>query len=667
MKIKLAFIFLFFFNFLGYCLGSPEKLSAELEKPALSYRDDAASQPVFSHSAGWYTDGFQLTLSSSEPEAELYYTLDGTEPSKSSKRYTQPIAIRDRSNEANALSTKATSTNLVRPTVKVFKATTIRARAYVGDAMSRVSTKTFLIAPGGSARYDFPVISLVLDPADFFDYEKGIYVLGKIYKEQYNSSLPSWEQAANYSQSGSEWERPAFLELFENDGKLALAQNVGVRIHGGATRSNPQKSLRIYARDVYKGDDKNFNYELFPGLSGPLNGKPITEFRRFILRNSGNDGQYTFFRDALMTSLVEGTKLDIQDFRPAIVLINGEYWGIHNIRERFDEYYIKNAYGVDKDDVVILENNGSVDVGEKGDEKPYHDLVAYLNSHDMSVDENYRHIQTLMDVDNFIEYQIAQIYFSNTDWPGNNLKFWRIRADTYDPNAGVSDGRWRWFLYDTDFGFGLYKGPEAAEHRTLDFALQAGLTEWPNPDWATFILRTLLDNENFRASFINRFADRLNANFEPSFVKARIDEFTLLYEKEMAEHIQRWRMPQSVDQWRWNISALKTFAERRSEAMRRQIEEKFKIDRYQLALSWEAERGRISVNSLSLDTGESRLVYFSSIPIVLSAKAESGFRFAGWRLSDEASGTSENIQDQAALTLSLRSNTSLVALFEPLE
>ncbi len=548
-----------------------------------AYRDGAVAAPAFSAAAGWYEAGFALSLSCPDKGAAIYYTLDGAEPTERSIRYSKPIAIKDRSGEPNGISHIKTSERQVYPEGKVFKGTVVRARAFLGDGMSRVVTRSYFVDEKGPSRYSFPVVSIAVDPTDFFDDVKGIYVPGKIFRDRYDPSLPEWERAGNYTQSGSEWERPGYLEFFEPDGKLGMAQDIGIRIHGGATRTYPQKSLRLYARAAYEGDPDDFRYEVFPGLMNPVDGKPMRKFKRLLLRTSGNDSQYTLFRDAFMTSLVSELDLATQASRPSVLFVNGEYWGIHNIRERIDEYDVENTYKVDKDEVVILENDGVVDVGEEGDDKCYRDMISFLRSSDIRDPAVYRRLDTMMDVSNYMDYQIAQIYFGNHDWPGNNLKFWRARTKEYLPgagygdagygDAGYGDGRWRWFLYDTDFGFSLYNGPQGYEHRTLDLATQAGRSDWPNPDWSTFILRTLLKNEGFKTEFRKRFDTYLDTIFEPSRVKARLARFEEAYEKEIAEQVARWRSPFSVEAWRRGIAVMRAFAEKRPAAMRAQLAE----------------------------------------------------------------------------------------------
>ncbi len=213
------------------------------------------------------------------------------------------------------------------------------------------------------------------------------------------------------------------------------------------------------------------------------------KFKTLLLRNGGNDAQSTIFRDAIMQSLVEHTSLDVQAYKPVILFLNGEYWGIHNIRERFDKYYFENYYGVSEEELVIMEKDGELVEGTEEDVAYYRNMIDYIKNNSMKDSKHYQYISTLIDIENFILYNMAQIFFDNTDWPGNNNDFWRVRKETYDEDAPYGhDGRWRWLLYDTDFGFGLYPYYGGYNNNTLVHATKAGETEWPNPDWSTLIL-----------------------------------------------------------------------------------------------------------------------------------------------------------------------------------
>ena len=115
-------------------------------------------------------------------------------------------------------------------------------------------------------------------------------------------------------------------------------------------------------------------------------------------------------------------------------------------------------------------------------------MLKYIKKNDLAQQEHYDYIKTQMDVNNFMTYQITQIYCDNQDG-GGNIKFWRPQM----PN-----GRWRWILYDTDWGFGLHDS-KAYKNNSLAFHTEPDGPKWPNPPWSTFILRKLLENPEFAA------------------------------------------------------------------------------------------------------------------------------------------------------------------------
>ncbi|OPZ90856.1 MAG: CotH protein [Firmicutes bacterium ADurb.Bin419] len=283
------------------------------------------NEPVFSHEAGFYADAFKLKLSTNEANAKIYYTTDGTDPipgKGGTREYTDGIEIKQLQNDTNSLLKCST-----------IKAVTVKS----GEASSKIITRSYFVNPDIKDKYDLPVVSLVTDPANFFDPEKGIYV----------------EQ--NVQNKGSEWERPIHVEFFENDGSLGFSKYCGVRINGETTRLMiPQQSLRLYADRDYE-DSKKIKYNIFPELKDKVSDKEITSFKRLILRNSGSDWTRTMFRDALVHSLASDINLDTQAYRPCVAFLNGEYWGIYNIRERYDNIYFESHYDLDKDNVALLE------------------------------------------------------------------------------------------------------------------------------------------------------------------------------------------------------------------------------------------------------------------------------------------------------------------------
>ena len=204
------------------------------------------------------------------------------------------------------------------------------------------------------------------------------------------------------------WERPVNIEFFESGGDPGLSAVGAIRIQGEGSNGYPQKSIRIYAKNSDQSDT-TFHYELFPGVENRVSEQPIVDYKNFILRNSGNDWHRTLFRDALMHSLVSHTAIDTQAYRPVIVFINGEYWGIHNLRQRIDEYYLSSKYGIDPDQITIMKarinkyyDGQGIFRGQPEDESHYNDMLEFLAGVDIRDQNNFETINTMMDIDNFI-------------------------------------------------------------------------------------------------------------------------------------------------------------------------------------------------------------------------------------------------------------------------
>ena len=670
-----------------YFFDQPTPGSSNNSSPAYN---EVLDPPVFSHQAGFYTGTFTLTLSSGAPGVEIIYTLDGSVPDTANLsgrlfsyknqfpetpgdpfgplltesfrtwRYAQPLAIADRSTAPDRVARKSSTFDYQPsyfPQQPVFKGTVVRAQAIKPGALSSpVSTHTFFVTPAGRSRYSLPVVALSIPEDSLFDYQHGIYTAG--------ADFDSWRTAnpdepatsvsrANWLRRGDAYEFPAHIELVEPDSPaVAFRQDIGLRVHGNVTRSYRMKSLRLYARSSY--GSSTFAYPIFPD-------QPYDNYRRLILRNSGNDFGSTMFRDAAIQAMMAHLNVDTQAYRPAVVFINGEYWGIHNIRERYDQHYLQQVYGIDPDNIDLLESYGEV---VEGDAAHYNAMLGYIHANGLAGQAHFDYIRTQMDVANFADYQIAHIFARNTDWPGNNVMFWRLKTDSYQPNAPYGhDGRWRWLLFDTDFGFGFDGGPAAYTHDTLAFATQPGGTVWPNPDWSTFLLRELLANQEFRQHFVSRFADLLNTAFLPGRTVSIIAALRDNVEPEITEHIARWQVPASMGIWNQRVNVMANFAVQRPQYQRQHIRDKFGISGdFSLTVDVsDPAHGYVRVNTINLLDGTPGVaadpypwtgIYFQGIPVELQAVARPGYRFVSWQgLPDGASAqTLQTFTADAAVT-----------------
>lgn len=563
-KLKIFIFLIIFIVITSFFISLKFSGTSKDDFPKLNFSEKIA-KPECIPSAGFYNSSVLVKLISSSSHELIYYTIDGSEPSLASTVYDQPFLLENRSTNRNYLSAIPTSPRWKPPIGNVYKGTVLRAIS-VDDknGKSRELVRTFFVNDVDK-KYTLPVVSITVNQKDLFGFNKGIYVLGNNYIDKDNYirknlplDLPWWEYPANYLMRGMDAERDANIQFFEPNGKLGFESSVGLRIHGNATRGFAQKSLRVCFREKY-GKTK-LVYDLFD------NNKNV-EFTSFILRNSGNDWNKTMFRDAFMQSLMKNSFIDIQDYRPSIVFINGEYWGIHNIRERFDEHYLSNKYHLNIDSITILELSGKLFQGKKEDEELFSDLIDFVKKNDLSEDKNYEFVKSKIDIRSFTDFIIANVYFCNSDWPNNNVKFWKY--DAKSDSLFPKDGRWRWMLYDTDWGFG-YNALSTPESNLLDKATKVGSVG--------VLFSGLIKNEAFVDEFLARFQHHLNTTFKSSDVVHKIDEMQHILNPEIQEHINRWRAIDSYSAWLANVDVLRNFAIQRPQFQVSQLNAFFNLN-----------------------------------------------------------------------------------------
>lgn len=601
-------------------------------------QSDEVLTPTFSQQGGFYLQPFELYLTTQEQGARIYYTTDGSEPIPGSDRtfeYSGGILIKDRTEEPNELSMISNISNdmfqnWIEPKGQLFKGTAVRAVAVNQNGLtSDIITQSYFVDANGIQRYRLPVISLATNKDSLFDNQTGIYV------------------NENYENRGNEWERPVHIEFFEEDGSLAFSQNAGIRIHGGYTRRYAQKSFRLYARSEYD-DQKWFKHDIFPGLEARgSDGESLEKFKRLILRTSGNDSQYSMFRDGFMQDLVSHLNVDTQAFRASVLFLNGEFWGIYNVRERYDNRYFQTHYDLDRDKVAVLSPTGTmteeikINEGTEADEQDYRNIINYIKQNDITQESTYKYINERLDIDSFIDYQITHIFFANTDWPGNNQVLWKYNNSDgkYNPNAPKGqDGRWRWAIKDTDFGFGLSYGGQV-NHDTLAYASTEGRGFDAAPAWSVFLLKTLLENDNFRNKFINRFADHLNTTFVSERMNKMIDQKSGDIAHIIEEHNRRWN---KIEDWENEIRIMKDFADRRFSYVTKHIIDRFRANgvgnEVSINLNTETEKGYIRINTVDINEKTPGVknsahwsgTYFQGVPITIKAIPKEGYKFEKW-------------------------------------
>lgn len=525
--------------------------------------------------AGIYTSQLTVTLSHRRSGVTIKYTLDGSEPNESSPIYSSPIALT--------------------------KSTVIKAKAYGSVYIpSETIVHSYIIS---DRQFKLPVVSLSMDPKYLYDDMIGIYVEGVNGVPGRGTDYP-----VNWNQN---WYRHTSFEYFV-DQKLAFNQEVDLRVYGNYSRRRPQKSFAIKARDKYGNNSLDMKF---------FKNKPAREYGGFMLRNSGTDWNNTHFRDAFIHRIAaDQLDLDYSDYQPTIVFLNGEYWGIQNLRERIEEDYMLSNYGVPEEELELMESTGTPLVGTNTAYRAYRDSLG--RRVDRFDPRSIAFIERNIDVQSFINYQIHNIYAGNTDWPGNNVKFWRH----------TNGGKFRWLLYDCDAGFGA-----DPLHPTIEWATAANSEIPHNRPSSTEHLRHLLDNPVFKQRFISSMITLIQTTYQSDRIVDIINEFENDLKDEMPFHKQRWGG--SMSDWARKVQVLRDFATQRNPFMMQHAIDFFQLENpvdVDISIA-PSNGGNVVYNGVKLK--DSNTTLFLGLPINATAVPAPGFKFTGWTVSKKNSKT----------------------------
>ena len=567
--------------------------------------------PSFSLDNGAYTGAQTLSLSHPASGVEIRYTTNGSDPTEFSSLYNNPITISN--NQA-------------------VKAIAVKS----GYANSRPSLRSYLI----DTPLNLPTLFLTSDPDNFFSDETGIYVVG-------TNGVPGYCDNSPRNFANDDWERPANLTLFETDGTEAFNVNVGVQIGGACSRNFDLKGLNIYLREKEYGDD-NLNYQLYKG-------RDHDNYYRFKLRNSGQDFIRMGFRDGLIqTMLWDEVDLDLQGFQPTVMYLNGEYWGIHNIRENYNDEYFETNYDVKSDEIDLIKSPAlSWQEVKKGDDLNYMSLFNYIDNNDLSAQTHYDYVEERIDMNEFTNYWITMGYTANYDWPANNIIVWRERK---------SAAKWRWAVLDTDGSTANGLTPQADfDFNTLAQITDPNSTSWPNHQNSTLFLRGLLENEEFRDEYIQRNCSFMELVFNPDRVNMMTDSIQNMFLPEVDAHIAKWGSGNAMgsNYWSWLgwVDAFREFFEERPTYFRGFMDDYFNLDgTYELSVIYDVDTGGdVFVNRNAMDVPYDYVgTYFKGIPMRVSAVAKPGFTFSHWL----ETGETTSVIDFVSWT-----NTTLTPIF----
>ena len=551
-----------------------------------------AAVPKFSVEKNFQSTAFSLEITTPENGGIVRYTLDGSEPVASSFVFNNPIFVEDN--------------------------TPVRARTFKdGKLPSEMTSKTYFI----DTKHTLPIIHISSNPENFFDYENGILVDGP------NAS-------PNYPFFGANFwkdiEVPIHLEYFDKAQNLELSIEVGTQTHGGrGTRTKPQKAMRLITKPRF-GVDK-INYPFFRN-------KTADSFERLVLRNSGGDFSNTHLRSGFMADYLSTNKIDVDvlGYQPAVFYINGRYWGLINLKEKMDEFYVESNYGISPDKIDFLEEDTVVGAGNFD---AFDQHFAYIMTHDMSVESNFQQAADYFDLNSMTDYFVSQLAIANTDWPQGNIKYWRERKE---------GAKWRYLMFDLDAGMGLYPWSNVDREAYKRIITQQGEI---NPHVMIHI--ELMKNENYYNYFINRYADLLNTIFSADEFVAAVEAADARIRPEIGQHLSRWpgcgfcSTMETRDTL--HLPNILSFAKFRAIENRKHLQAFLGFEnQVNLTLrTYPAEAGTVQINTVIPDELPWNGYYFNGVPVTITVLPNEGFEFSHWEALEA------DLSDKSGTTFSL--------------
>lgn len=519
---------------------------------------------------GFYQDSIYVSFDR-QSDATLYYTTDGSIPTLSSNKYTEPFSVK--------------------------KTTTVRVAAFRDSALaSEIVTETYFI----DEKTALPVVAITVDPIEMFDSTTGMYMVGP----NAGDSFPYF--------GGNFWDPDlmvnAHMEFFEESKRRAVSRPFGLKIHGGWSRGEPKKSFALLFKDQYNVGD--LAYPIFPEYPD------ARRFKSLILRTGGGHSKDVMIYDGFNSYLTKGRNIEYQKMRSVKLFINGTYWGLYNIREKLNEHFFTTNFALDGSQVNMVKDAGVI---QQGSIAEYVTLMNFIRENDITYDRNYDYVASQMDVDNYIDYMATEIFIVNTDWPANNLKWWKSTL----PNS-----KWRWIIYDTDGVLpDTIKSDGSPDSLRYQFDMMQFCTEnesgktYPNGPDFTFLFRNMLENSKFRKRYVNRTMTMLNTNFTTTAYKQKLFHLLSYIGDEYKRDFDRWGF--SYNNWSEKLARMEEFAEERPGFVRKHIQRYFSFSN-PVEMTLETERGEILVDGLS--TGASITgYYFSDVPLSISLSDTTGF------------------------------------------
>jgi hypothetical protein len=543
--------------------------------PGASNNDSApltgsADAPQFSVASGFYATPMQINILDPNTEsAQIYYTLDGSDPNQNSNLYTGIP-------------------------VYVYQTTVLKARAYViGKGPSSMQVATYFY----NVDHITPIISIVTT-------ESNLYGPTGIFDNPFN-----------------DWDRDAWMEYYDSTAQhnLLFTQATGMRMDGGAggSRSQPQRSFRLEMAD------------------GVLGGLPMAQvvipnipernkYSKFYIRNGSNQYNVLPYKDACQTEMMgKGTFNYYMGWRPVSVYINGQYFGLYELREKFDNEMFTEKDNATSSTIDLLSQSyyyGGTLRAISGDAQNFWNSYNSWTALDVSAADYWERADSLIDMRYYADYICAEDFMCNTDWPYNNIKLYRSDATSY---------RWRFGIQDLELGL-QPNGWTSCTDDHISMMLNSGWSPYVNV-WVQS-----MNNPRFRNYFINRYADLLNTRWKAEKLVAVENNFFNQTVTEMQNQFQRWgdpwNIPGQIENYYNNHITFQDQLTCRPDAVRGHIQNNFQLGA-QINLTLQVEpagAGRILINSIVPDSLPWTGIYFNGNPVTVTAVANPGFTFDHW-------------------------------------
>lgn len=484
--------------------------------------------------------------------AKVYYTTDGTTPDESAMLYTEPLVLEPASGDfPNCLLLKAVS-------------------CYADGTKSAVETHTFFAHTQMQSLFENMVISISADPAQLTDGPDGI-----LYGE-------------NVWLRGEQSERKVYVETVSAGGKLIFEQNAGARVYGMLSRRGSIQSIKLFARKDYDKNHGKFNLDSF-GTLGHDN-QVIDRYDRLVLRNSSNseyDFWCGFFRDELNQGLIEQAGNDnYQRTLPAVVYLNGKYYGFFWLHENYCDDFLKEKYGGEAGRFEIIEGSEQGKTVDEADPEKaaaageFNEIYSKFASADLTDDNIYAELTQHIDIEDYLKYFAYNIYVNNVDWPHNNYKCYRYYGDEKSYTEGSLDGRWRFLYHDLDYTMGNYGKPESSAEYNMLAELLSSTNRRYAPLFANLLKRA--DCREFFLTEIVRLRDTVLTAQNVIAAKNAMAESRAEEMKRFFKHFQELETSVGTVEDAWatyekSLERIDTFILKRAECLQTHLIEAFDL------------------------------------------------------------------------------------------